>query len=78
MVERDHRRPSAVDLIDQLRENTGGYDFQWSVGGGTAMMIQIGHRESDDTDIFLDDAQLLGFLDPSRSGFRFDLMPSHY
>lgn len=42
------------------------------------MMIQIGHRESDDIDIFLDDAQLLGFLDPSRSGRRFDLMPSDY
>ncbi|WP_292325582.1 nucleotidyl transferase AbiEii/AbiGii toxin family protein [Mesorhizobium sp.] len=66
------------DLIDLLRENTGGYDFHWSFGGGTAMMIQIGHRESDDIDIFLDDAQLLGFLDPSRTGLRFDLMPSDY
>lgn len=29
------------------------------------MMIQVGHRESHDVDNFLDDAQLLGFLDPS-------------
>lgn len=66
MAEYDGRHPSegrrlfciAVDLIDQLRENVGGYDFEWSFGGGTAMMIQIGHRESHDIDIFLDDPQL--------------------
>jgi hypothetical protein len=59
MAEQASRRPSewrrlfhiAVDLIDQLRENTGGYGFEWSFGGGTAMMIQIGHRESHDFDI---------------------------
>ena len=36
MAEQDSRRPSewrrlfrvAVDLIDQLRENAGGYDFE--------------------------------------------------
>lgn len=86
MTERDGRRPSewrrlfhiAVDLIDQLRENAGGYDFEWSFGGGTAMMIQIRHRESHDVDIFLDDPQLLGFIDPSRSRLRFDLAPSDY
>ncbi|PBB22708.1 nucleotidyl transferase AbiEii/AbiGii toxin family protein [Mesorhizobium sp. WSM4307] len=80
------RRPSdwrwlfgiAADLIDQLRENAGGYDFEWSFGGGTAMMIQIGHRESHDIDVFLNDPQLLGFIDPSRSRLRFELMPSDY
>jgi hypothetical protein len=86
MVESKSRRPSewrrlfriAVDLIDQLRENAGGYDFEWSFGGGTAMMIQIGHRESHDIDIFLDDPQLLGFIDPSRSALRFDIVPADY
>ncbi len=86
MAEQGSRRPSewqrlfriTVDLIDQLRENAGGYDFEWSFGGGTAMMIQIGHRESHDIDIFLDDPQLLGFIDPSRSRVRFELMPSDY
>ncbi len=68
----------AVDLIEQLRENAGGFDFEWSFGGGTAMMIQIGHRESHDIDIFLDDPQLLGFIDPSRSRLRLDLAPSDY
>jgi hypothetical protein len=86
MDERDSRRPSewrrlfgiAVDLIEQLRENAGGFDFEWSFGGGTAMMIQIGHRESHDINIFLDDPQLLGFIDPSRSHLRLDLAPSDY
>lgn len=87
MAKQDGRRPSewrrlfriTVDLIDQLRENAGGYDFEWSFGGGTAMMIQIGHRESHDIDIFLDDPQLLGFIDPSKSRLRFDLVvPTDY
>jgi hypothetical protein len=68
----------AVDLLDQLRANAGGYDFEWSFGGGTALMIQIGHRESHDIDIFIEDPQLLGFIDPSRSQLRFDLLPSDY
>lgn len=42
------------------------------------MMIQIGHRESHDIDIFLDDPQLLGFIDPSKSPLRFELAPSDY
>lgn len=42
------------------------------------MMIQIGHRESHDIDIFLDDAQLLGFLDPGKSDLRFSTMPADY
>lgn len=54
MAELHGRRPSewrrlfliVNDVIDQLRKNAGGYDFEWSFGGGTAMMIQIGHRES--------------------------------
>lgn len=86
MAGHDGRRPPewrrlfriAVGLIDQLRENAGGYDFEWSFGGGTAMMIQIGHRQSHDVDIFLDDPQLLGFIDPSRSRLRFDVAPSDY
>ncbi|MFG3756635.1 nucleotidyl transferase AbiEii/AbiGii toxin family protein, partial [Klebsiella pneumoniae] len=33
----------------------------WSLGGGTAMMLQLDHRDSQDIDIFLPDAQLLSF-----------------
>lgn len=42
------------------------------------MMIQIGHRESHAIDIFLNDPQLLGFIDPSKSELSFELMPSAY
>ena len=63
MISTHNRRPSewrrlfsvAVDLLDQVQEATGGYQVTWSFGGGTAMMIQIAHRESHDVDIFLDD-----------------------
>ena len=63
MIEVHSRRPFewrrlfaiAADLIDQLREKAGGFEFEWSFGGGKAMMIQINHRESHDVDIFLDD-----------------------
>lgn len=86
MSELSNRRPSqwqrlfaiACDLIEQVRVTTGGYDFEWSFGGGTAMMIQIGHRESHDVDLFINDPQLLGFLDPSRSGLSFSVVPVAY
>jgi hypothetical protein len=86
MAGHDSRHPSewrrlfriTIELIDQLRENAGSHDFEWSFGGGTAMMIQIGHRASHDIDIFLDDPQLLGFIDPSRSHLHFETMPSDY
>ena len=62
----------ALDLMQQLRVNAGGYPFDWSFGGGTAMMIQIGHRESHNVDIFLDDPQLPGYIDPAKSALRFE------
>ncbi|MEQ1955460.1 hypothetical protein [Mesorhizobium sp. CN2-181] len=68
----------AVDLLDQLRENAGGYDVEWSFGGDTATMIQIGHRESHDVDMILDDPKLLGFNDPPRSCLRSDVVQSDY
>jgi hypothetical protein len=50
----------------------------WTFGGGTAMMLQIDHRESNDVDIFLQDAQLLPFLDPQKRDFDFESPPSDY
>lgn len=41
-------------------------------------MLQIGHRESHDIDIFLPDPQLLPFLDPQRHDFQFDVQPDDY
>lgn len=42
------------------------------------MMLQIQHRESHDVDIFLNDAQLLSYLDPTKHDFEFEVMPSSY
>jgi hypothetical protein len=48
----------------------------WTFGGGTAMMLQIDHRESHDVDIFLSDPQLLPFLDPQTHDFKLDIRPT--
>jgi Nucleotidyl transferase AbiEii toxin, Type IV TA system len=50
----------------------------WTFGGGSAMMLQINHRESHDVDIFLPDAQLLSFLDPQKRDFDLEVRPSDY
>lgn len=42
------------------------------------MMLQVGHRESRDVDIFLPDAQFLPFFDPKLHDFEFDIRPSDY
>src|SRR5690606_32663150 len=68
----------AIDLLDQVRRATGNYPFDWSFGGGTAMMIQIGHRESHDIDIFLNDGQILRFLDPTKTALHFIEPPASY
>jgi pimeloyl-ACP methyl ester carboxylesterase len=85
MVAAHNRRPSewerlfsiACNLIDHVQQQAG-HTFGWSFGGGTAMMLQIGHRESHDVDIFLDDPQILGFLDPSKVDLHFDEPPASY
>ncbi|MDI4237121.1 nucleotidyl transferase AbiEii/AbiGii toxin family protein [Bradyrhizobium sp. Arg237L] len=67
----------ACSLIRQVNSEQLIID-SWSFGGGTTMMLQIGHRESRDVDIFLPDAQLLPFLDPKLHDFEFDIWPSDY
>lgn len=37
---------------------------EWTFGGGTALTIYFQHRESNDVDIFLRDAQYLTYLTP--------------
>jgi hypothetical protein len=42
------------------------------------MMLQIGHRESHDVDIFLSDPQYLGLLNPDKNDFTFEVLPTEY
>lgn len=41
----------------------------WTFGGGTALALRYAHRISYDVDIFLYDAQVLGFLTPRLNDF---------
>jgi hypothetical protein len=62
-------------LIRQVNSERELIDH-WTFGGGTAMMLQVGHRESRDVDIFLSDPQLLPLLDPQKRDFQFEISPS--
>jgi hypothetical protein len=67
----------ACALIRQVNSDQSIIDH-WTLGGGTAMMLQIDHRESHDVDIFLSDPQFLSFLDPQKRDFKFELWPIAY
>ena len=41
-------------------------------------MLQIGHRESHDIDLFLDDPQVLPYLNPRTQGYELEKSPSSY
>jgi hypothetical protein len=43
-------------IVDQANAN-GIAMNDWTFGGGTALMLQIGHRDSHDIDLFVSDAQ---------------------
>ena len=64
-------------LIRQVNSKEAIID-NWTFGGGTAMMLQIGHRESHDVDISLPDPQLLSYLDPRTHDFTFEIEPTDY
>jgi len=51
---------------------------QWSFGGGTALMLQINHRESHDIDLFLNDPQILPFLNPEIQEIQLEQRPDSY
>jgi hypothetical protein len=67
----------ACDLIRQVNSEALVID-RWTFGGGTALMLQIGHRESHDVDFFLQDPQMLAFLDPQKNDFTFEITPGGY
>jgi hypothetical protein len=57
----------AIGGLDRLREADCPVP-QWVLGGGTALMLHVGHRISKDIDIFIDDPQYLPFLSPRLGG----------
>jgi Nucleotidyl transferase AbiEii toxin, Type IV TA system len=67
----------ACSLIRQVNSEQTVVDG-WTFGGGSAMMLQIDHRDSHDVDIFLPDPQLISFLDPQRRDFQFEIQPYAY
>ena len=52
-------------LIPHLESQTIGPP--WTFGGGTVLMLRIGHRQSKDIDLFVPDPQYLGYLNPRLS-----------
>jgi hypothetical protein len=67
----------ATSILDHF-EQTNGFAPDWSFGGGTALMLQIDHRESHDIDLFLDDPQILPFLNPETQGMQLERRPESY
>ncbi|WP_257179143.1 MULTISPECIES: nucleotidyl transferase AbiEii/AbiGii toxin family protein [Bradyrhizobium] len=67
----------ACAMIRQVNAEQNIID-RWTFGGGTAMMLQIDHRISQDVDIFLTDPQVLPFLDPQKHDFNFEVRPADY
>lgn len=70
----------AMVILDQVGMSMET-DWQWSFGGGTALMLQINHRLSYDVDFFSDNPQHLGFIhaivmdqyvNPELAGYRGD------
>lgn len=55
----------ALDLMTHLESHIPG--AQWSFGGGTVLMLRIGHRQSKDIDLFVSDPQYLGYVNPRLS-----------
>lgn len=67
----------AVSIIEQVNKDMNIINL-WTWGGGTALMLQIDHRESHDIDLFVNDPQLMPFLNPETQDFTLSLHPSSY
>lgn len=67
----------SVSIINQANFHFRLLD-SWTFGGGTALMLQIDHRESFDIDIFIDDPQVLPYLNPTTQGYSLQLNPDEY
>lgn len=57
--------------------SAGSLAREWSLGGGTALMIRHQHRRSEDIDIFVPDPQVLGLLTPRLNPVAESLTPDY-
>ncbi len=71
-----HIAYSMIDQANKDHEILGPRD--WSMGGGTALMLQIDHRDSHDVDLFIFDIQLLPYFNPETQDYDLKIVPSGY
>lgn len=57
--------PRAMVLMNYLESQI--IKPHWTFGGGTVLMLRIGHRQSKDIDLFVPDPQYLGYINPRLS-----------
>lgn len=57
--------PQALRLMQHLESQVT--QAHWTFGGGTVLMLRIGHRLSKDIDLFVPDPQYLGYVNPRLS-----------
>ena len=57
--------PQALRLMLHLESQVA--QAHWTFGGGTVLMLRIGHRLSKDIDLFVPDPQYLGYVNPRLS-----------
>jgi Nucleotidyl transferase AbiEii toxin, Type IV TA system len=57
--------PQALRLMQHLESQVA--QAHWTFGGGTVLMLRIGHRLSKDIDLFVPDPQYLGYVNPRLS-----------
>ena len=57
--------PHALKLMAHLERQIS--HPLWTFGGGTVLMLRIGHRQSKDIDLFVPDPRYLGFVNPRLS-----------
>jgi hypothetical protein len=59
----------AYSLLDAVADDNPGMNLpEWTLGGGTVLMFYYAHRLSKDIDIFVAEAQFLGYLNPRLGG----------
>ncbi len=64
-------------VILRSAASAGSLAREWSLGGGTALMLRHGHRRSEDIDIFVPDPQVLGLLTPRLNPVAESLTPDY-